>query len=260
MVNKLTESMIDSFLQGYGLDDKGNLKIISETHAKKAVKAVGKMVLETSRKHWAMLEAAEGSLANAMDEISFQELNADPSSLSIDNGSVASDPVDVGTGAADLGTPADAGMTLESLLGETDGFDFSNVFECNDDQMMTDSVGDEDSDAVDGDQDFQDMTIGQDDAGMGGDDLDGDMGDTDSLEGDDFGGDMDSDLGDEEDFGGDDLDMGGDDLDGDMGSDEEDFGGDEMAGDDLGSDLAMGDEDEDFDFDILNGGKDNVVA
>jgi len=236
-MTKLAESMLNSFLKGFTLDGSKKLKVLDEGEAKKAVDALSKMILEKSRQYWDMLESAEGSLANLRDQISFEELNADPSRLVTDApmGDAVSATGDAAAAAA--GAPAD----MNSLLGEAEDFDLGSIFEMNmqPTQMrggqMMDAEGQED--VVDGDQDFQDMRIGADDAGMGGDTMSGDEGDLDNLDGDMVASDDMGDMGDE-----------GFDP---MATD--DMGGDELASDGMGGDeVSLNPEDSDFDFDLFS--------
>jgi hypothetical protein len=231
-MTKLAESMLNSFLKGFTLDAQKKLKVLDEGEAKKAVDSLSKMILEKSREYWDMLESAEGSLANLRDQISFEELNADPSSLVTDApmGDAVSATGDAAAAAA--GAPAD----MNSLLGEAEDFDLGSIFEMAPMHQapMMDAEGQDD--VVDGDQDFQDMRIGADDAGMGGDAMSGDEGDLDNLDPDAVGGDDMGDMGDE-----------GFDP---MATD--DMGGDELASDDMGGDeVSLNPEDSDFDFDLF---------
>lgn len=231
-MTKLAESMLNSFLKGFTLDAQKKLKVLDEAEAKKAVDSLSKMILEKSRAVWDMLESAEGSLANLRDQISFEELNADPSRLVTDAPMGDSVSATGDAAAAAAGAPAD----MNSLLGEAEDFDLGRIFENMGPMQnapMMDAEGQDD--VVDGDQDFQDMRIGADDAGMGGDDMSGDEGDLDNLDPDAVGDDM-GDMGDE-----------GFDP---MATD--DMGGDELASDDMGGDeVSLNPEDSDFDFDLF---------
>ena len=146
---KLMSDILDSIFEGYSYD--GELKVINEKAARKAASSLHKLVLEKSRDLWDQLEAAEGSLADVAEEISFEELNTDPSSMDTSTGSSPA--------PAEAPAPADASLsmeepTLESILGADSDIDFDSIFEMRPGHMM-DAEGDP-SEMVDGDQDYED--------------------------------------------------------------------------------------------------------
>lgn len=230
-MTKLAETVLNSFLKGFSLDAKGKLKVLDEAEAKKARAALRKLVLEKSRTYWDMLESAEGSLANLRDEISFEEMNADPSRMTTQPGAVRGGDAAVASAGADA-----AGMGVGDVLGEGEDFDLGRIFEM---APVMDAEGQDD--VVDGDEDFENLSIGQDNAGMGGDDMSADEGDMDNL---DRNLSMDN-LGDEpmDNMDGDNMDNMGD----------SNLPMDNMASDDMGDEMSINPEgdDEDFDFDFM---------
>jgi len=147
---KLMSDILDSIFEGYSYD--GELKVINEKAARKAAGSLHKLVLEKSRDLWDQLEAAEGSLADVAEEISFEELNTDPSSMDTSTG--AAPEAAVAPEAAPVEEP-----TLESILGSEGDIDFDSIFEMHGDVM--DAEGDA-SQMVDGDQDYEDLEMGMD--------------------------------------------------------------------------------------------------
>lgn len=254
--------VMDKFFEGFALKKDGGLKVVNEDAAKQASSALSKIVLEQARDWWGQLEAAEESLANVADEISFEEMNADPSSQQMDHGSHSADDEAPEMQAQGQEEMAMESADLKNLLGSED-FDLSSIFEMDhmddEDAMMDD---DADGEVVDGDENMDDLKLGMDSMsgeGEDGDDADmRDLGDEGGMDDDESGGETDMDsldpeadpemgeYGDEEEF---DFDLGSDDEGLDLGDDdEEDM--DEMRGrhhamesDDEGDD----DEDEDED-------------
>jgi len=218
--------ILDSIFEGYSYD--GELKVVNENAARKAASSLHKLVLEKSRDLWDQLEAAEGSLADVAEEISFEELNTDPSSM------------DTSTGAAPEAAPAAAEEpTLESILGAEGELDLSSIFEMDGEYVM-DAEGDHEE-MVDGDQDYEDLEMGMDDAAMGSSDMEGDEL---SLDGDQFGDQQMDDMGQQ-----------GDQL-GDMGQQGDQFGdqfGDQQMDDEMELDM---DSEGGFDFDLDLEGED----
>ncbi len=229
---KLMSSILDSIFEGYSYD--GELKVINEKAARKAASSLHKLVLEKSRDLWDQLEAAEGSLADVAEEISFEELNTDPSSMDTSTGSAPA-PTEAPT--------ADAGMedpTLESILGTDSDMDFDSIFEMDSEQRgVTMATGDHEE-MVDGDQDYEDLEMGMDDAAMGSPDMEGE----DELDGEQFGDQMGDQMGDQ--LG----DQMGDQLGDQMGDQLGDQFGDQM-GDQLGD--QFGDQGGDIDLDAEGG-------
>lgn len=232
--------VMDKFFEGFALKKDGALKVVNEDAAKQASSALSKIVLEQARDWWGQLEAAEDSLSNIADEISFEELNTDTSSQEMSHGSISD-------GDDEPVMPEPEEMTMESadlknLLGSED-FDLSSIFEMDD---MDDEDDDADGEVVDGDEEMDDLKLGMDSmSGEDGEDADmRDLGDEDGMDeledmdDDDFGDESVSvsldpeadpemgEYGDEEEF---DFDLGSDDegLDFDD-DDEEDM--DEMRG------------------------------
>lgn len=240
--NLMTE-ILDSIFEGYTVDGKGKLKVVNEDAAKVASEKLHTLVLEKSRDLWDQLEAAEDSLSGVAEEISFEELNADPSSMST---TVTHDPAPKSAAPQEEGgEQMESAQNISELLG-SDDFDLSDVFENmdhldsvhnqrGDGRMPFDEMGgdmsyeDEGSDVEDGDEEYDDLMIGMDDNGMGSPDSSDGLDDGDYEDGmDDMNGDSDMDMGDESD-----LDM-----------------GDENGGDDMGFDFEL---DLEGDVDDLDG-------
>lgn len=249
--NKLIKEILDGIFEGYALED-GKLKIVNEGAAKTADSALHKLVLEKSRDLWDVLESNEESLADVAEEISFMELNADPSSVD------TSVPVVDASGEEQQQVQE---PTLENLLGAED-FDLGGIFEVlgvhdgkmargeprmhDSDDRVTEAPGDEE-DVEDGIEDREDMEWGGDEAGLGSSDEEGEEGVPGDLEmgGDEMGGDEMGDEGmmDLEPEGGEmgdggmtfdfDLELGGDEL------GDEPMGGEPMG--DLEGEEPMGD-------------------
>lgn len=228
--------VISKMIEAVTLDDKGNLTVVNKTAMAEADELLNQLVVETARNWWAQLESAEDSLANMADEISFAELNTDPSHMA--------------TPAIKSPKPMAAAPAMEAALGGPE-FDLRGIFE------MTEDDGD--MGPRDGDDGYDDLMRGDDEAGIGdsaptdgeldldgGDELDA-MGD-DGM-GDDFGASDDGlDGGGDGEFDFSFLDDQGDDFDGDdLGSD---FGGDQgdgdLGGDDLGGEFGDDDQGDDL--------------
>lgn len=219
----LFRKFVPMMMEAVTLDAKGNLKVINEAAMAKSEDLLSQVITETAREWWAQLESAEDSLANMADEISFSELNADPSH-------VASAPL------PPKKTGKSSSQTLESLLGGKD-FNFGKIFE-----MAEDGHGDN----LDGDEQYDDLMRGDDEAGIGHDgpiDDDGDnlgQGDSDfgaDDQGDKFG----DDSGFDDDLGDNDTEFDFSFLDDDTSSDDMDNFGDDQEGDDFGDDAESGD-------------------
>ena len=202
---KKFSNIIMKMMESVTLDDDGNMQIIDEAGDAEAKELLSQLVLETARDWWSQMETAENSLADMSDEISFSEMNADPSH--------------VNTADLPLEEP-----TVESLLMD-ENFNLDSILE------MDDNFGPED-----GDENFDDMMRGDDKAGIGDDapmddELDVDDGEMDAL-----GGGGDDELPDDGDFDFSFLDDDENDVDlGDYDSvpgDEDNFSGDEEMPDD----------------------------
>ena len=249
--NKLIKEILDGIFAGYALDEDNKLKVVDEAATKTADAALHKLVLEKSRDLWDQLEAAEGSLQDVAEEITFEELNADPSSVDMTLTTGGNEPETPDVDAAAMG----AEPTLENLLG-SDDFNFNSVFEVldaneppmadggpKDEPTMMEQPGDEEEeDVVDGDEDFTNLEVGMDDNDMGSSDMEGDP-ELDDLNGD-------------PELGGPEDDLNGDpeldDLNGDPEMDLEPEGGDELGlGDEFDFDLGLGDEDPNGDIEGL---------
>jgi hypothetical protein len=243
---KLMSDILDSIFEGYSYD--GELKVINEKAARKAAGSLHRLVLEKSRDLWDQLEAAEGSLADVAEEISFEELNTDPSSMDTSTGSSAPEPVEAAPAADDAGLGMEA-PTLESILGTNSDIDFDSIFEMRPDHMM-DAEGDP-SEMVDGDQDYEDLEMGMDDNGMGSPDMEGDQldgGQQGDQFGDEFGGQQGDQMGDQ--LGGQQGDQFGDEFGGQQG----DQMGDQLGGQQMDGEIDL-DSEGGFDFDLdLEGG------
>lgn len=233
--SNLFRDVISKMMESVTLDNDGQLKVLNEESMSEADDLLNQMVVETARDWWAQLESAEDSLADMADEISFNELNADPSH-------VGSPALDLDKDEGPEGDMQNVD-TMESLLGKDD-FDLNSIFE----GFREDE--DDDIGMDDGDDDFSDLMRGDDDKGLGDS---GPMGD-DGMEDDGMdaiGGNDDIDMGDDDiDMDDDDMDMGDEDefnfdfLDDDDGLDMDDDGLD-MGDDDFSmGDDDMGDEDE----------------
>lgn len=242
--------ILDSIFEGYSYD--GELKVINEKAARKAASSLHKLVLEKSRDLWDQLEAAEGSLADVAEEISFEELNTDPSSMDTSTGSSPA--------PAEAPAPADASLsmeepTLESILGADSDIDFDSIFEMRPGHMM-DAEGDP-SEMVDGDQDYEDLEMGMDDAAMGSPDMEGDQLDG-GQQGDQFGDQQMDDMGGQQgdqmgdQFGDQQMDdefgMGGQQGD-QFGGQQGDQMGDQMGGQQMDGEIDL-DSEGGFDFDL----------
>ena len=77
----LMTEILDQIFEGHHPNKDGKLEVVNEKAAKKAEDLIHTLVLEKSRDLWDQLEAAEGSLQEIADEISFEEMHADPSSI-----------------------------------------------------------------------------------------------------------------------------------------------------------------------------------
>lgn len=195
------------FMESVAMDDDANLVVIDEEANAAAGSSLDALFTEIATEKWMALESAEDSLADMADQISFSELNADPSSVvSPEIGDVSTDE-----------------PTIEGML-ESDSFDLRSIFALNED-------GDE---MVDGDDEYDELVTGNDENGIGSD-----------IEGSEFDNDDDAldDMGDMGDI--DDGDVIGDDTEFDFsflddnGDDEESddlvpsFGDDEESDDEL---------------------------
>jgi hypothetical protein len=265
--NKMMTEVLDSIFEGYTLDSKsGKLVVTNEAASKKAQESLHSLVLEKARELWDQLEAAEDSLSSVAEEIRFEEMNTDPSSMS---GAISQSaaPEDTAAPAApDAGLGLDAAPALESAgsiseLLSTDDLNLDDIFE-NMDQldnhqntsvprgpdmpfdemtggMSAGNIGggmgmEAEGDIQDGDEDFDTLSMGMGDEGdemgdpMGGE-MGGDIGGDDMMGDPEMGGDM----------GGDGMDdMGGFDFDLDL--DDPEMGGDLAMGDDgMGDEMGM---------------------
>ncbi len=80
--NKMLTEVLDNIFEGYTLDSNGKLVVTNEAASKKAKESLHTLVLEKARELWDQLEAAEESLSSVAEEIRFEEMNTDPSSMS----------------------------------------------------------------------------------------------------------------------------------------------------------------------------------
>jgi len=256
--NKMMTEVLENIFEGYTLDDNGKLVVSNEGATEKAQESLHQLVLEVSRELWDRLEAADDSLASVAEEIRFEELNTDPSSMSgaITQSAPAED-------AAAVDAPAEPALESADSISEllsADDLNLDDIFE-NMDHMdnhqntpapagpdmpfdeMTGGMGtgsiasgvgyeDEGGDVEDGDDDYDALSMAMGDDEMGGEpEMDGDY--------DDMG---------EPEMGGDYDEMGGEP---EMGDDYDDMGGDEgfdfdldLEDPEMGGDLAVGDEEE----------------
>lgn len=226
--SKLIGEILDSIYEGYTLDEKTKkLKVVNESRAEKAAESVHTLVLEKARELWDQLEASEESLADVAEEISFEELNTDPSTMDLD--------VSRGASSRTKANKND-GEDLSSMLGETSDFDLDSIFDSMDhlddedgDMPYNEELGDDEEDVVDGDEEYSDLQMDNDDGYVDDDELDGDLGD-DEMGNDDLGGDLGGDMGDDE------IGSMGDDFDDESGDNGFDFdfdldGDSELEGD-----------------------------
>ena len=226
-----------------GKSEDYTIKVVNEEAVDKAMDALGGMCLEVARDIWEDLDSAEDSLSDVAEELRFEEMNTGPDSLSL------AVPGDTDAGVEDETAVApEAELSMEGMLG-ADEFNLDDIFEGMSDHLdsvknqkgdghmpFDENLGDmpledEGEDVVDGDDDYQDLEMGMDDAGMGTSDAeDSEMGD------DEFGG-----NGDNGDFG----------DNGDVDMDMEPEMGDGLGMDDM-DDMGMegGEEDDLFDFDL----------
>jgi hypothetical protein len=153
---KMTE-IIDSIFEGYTLNAKGKLVIKNESASKKAVESLHTLVLEKSRDLWDQLEAAEGSLADVAEEIRFEEMNTDPSSMSgaVTHAAAATDEdaaaVDAAPTGLDQASALESAQSIGDLLGSAD-LNLDDIFEDNfgDDNPMRHLDGDIQTNAPEG--------------------------------------------------------------------------------------------------------------
>ena len=211
--------VVAKLMEGTTIDENNKLQVIDESIMAEADELLDGLLKETARDWWMQMESAEDSLASMQDEISFSEMNTDPSH-------VVSSPLALDTDSADA-------PTMESMLGESE-FNLDSIF----------NEGDDDFGPTDGDEQYDDMTTGNDELGLGDDtptDVDGSGYDDDMDSMGDDG--MEDPMGDE--FGNaEEFDFSW--LDDPM---DDEFG--DNAGDSMGDDLSdpMGDEGE-FDDDM----------
>jgi hypothetical protein len=242
--SKFVQAMLGSFWESHGMDANGKLTVINESLAKKTDDIFKKIVLEKSVAKYETYESVGDDLSSLADEISFQELNADGSSMQMDlmpshdepQGDDQQDSMDQmggGIGGMDqMGAPQGGDQSLD-LPEDVEMFDFNSIFEDDEEDEEGDDEGDEEESDLkefDDHNDFQDL-----DPDMDPDHQEGDEGD----EGDEFGG--------HDEFGGDtdevnsDPSMMGHDEDGQMGGSDEDH---------VDITNGVGDEDKDGEFDF----------
>ena len=247
--NQMTE-ILDAIFEAYTVDGNNKLVVKNESASDKAKGLLHDLVLEKARDMWDRLEAAQDSLSGVAEEIRFEEMTTDPSSMS--NSITHEPPAEedpAAAAAAELeGSPALESASISELLSPND-LNFDDIFENMDhldahqntnvpagpDMPFDENMGGMNMDAPpsmspstslmadEGDDDFQDLEVG-----MGGE-----MDDMDSE--------VDPGMGDDE-FGGDE--MGADPMGDDGMGDDPMAGGDEMGMDDGGFD---------FDLDIDDG-------
>ena len=129
---KYFETGIKNVFEGYHYDQKTKvLKRVDETAIKAAHESISQAILEMSRDIWTQLDAAEDSLREVSDEIRFEELNTDPSSLSMTTGgSATSDEADLDpTAGQQMAPEVPAFESISDLLGAGDDFNFEGIFE-----------------------------------------------------------------------------------------------------------------------------------
>jgi hypothetical protein len=126
---KKFSTIIMKMMESNTLDDAGNMQVIDEAGDAEAQELLGQLVLETARDWWAQMESTEDSLAAMSDEISFSEMNADPSH-------VTSPDLDIDN------------STVESMLMGED-FNLDSILEMDEDEFGP----------SDGDDDFDDMAL-----------------------------------------------------------------------------------------------------
>lgn len=185
--SKFVEAMINDFMESYGLDESGKLTVVNESVAKKTDSLLSKIVLEKSVAMFDKLEEnSTEHLQGLADEISFQELNGDGSTLNTDTQLPGADQ------GQDQGAPAAApqgGFDFD-LPESIEAFDLNSLFEMEDEEEeeseeegeLKEFAGDEhgfqDDEAQEDDGQFQDLDLNFDDEGGDLDDAGlGDQGD-----------------------------------------------------------------------------------
>jgi len=250
--NKMMTEVLDAIFEGYTLDSKsGKLVVTNEAASKKAQESLHTLVLEKARELWDQLEAAEESLSSVAEEIRFEEMNTDPSSMSGAISQMASPEDDAAAAPAaapDAGLGLDAAPALESAgsiseLLSTDDLNLDDIFENMDqlDNHQNTSV------PRGPDMPFDEMTGGMSAGNIGGGGM-GMEGEGDIEDGDENYDALSMGMGDEGDEMGDPV--GSDDG---MGDPMADDGMDDMGGMDGMGDPEMGDGMDDmggFDFDL----------
>lgn len=244
---KYYETAIENVFKGYNYDPNAKrLNLVDESAAKAARESLSQALLEMARDIWTQLDAAEDSLKEVSDEIRFEELNTDPSSLSMTVGPGETEDADVVDFQASQAPEAPAFESIENLLG-SDDFNFEDIFENMDhlDNKEADMPFDEDlgDTPTRGGMGYDPRNSGVSSRVVAGEeDPEGEFDDLDPEMGMDNGDDLGMDNGDE--LG--DMDPMGDyeDGEGDMGYDGEGEPEDDLSGFDF--DLALGDEDLDL--------------
>lgn len=183
--SKFVQAMISDFMESYGLDESGKLTVVNESVAKKTDALLSKLVLEKSVSMFDKLEESSTEhLQGLADEISFQELNGDGSSLTGTRASAMSGDKPAAQDQGDQG-----GFDFE-LPESVEEFDLNSLFEMEDEEEEKeeeeegelkefaghDMDPDLEQDPSDDDGSFQDLDIDYDneggdldDASMGGD-------------------------------------------------------------------------------------------
>jgi len=129
--------MLEQFMSGYKLNEKGNLVVVNGDAADKAKKIFGKTIFENSRKWW--VESKEDEVH---DDCSTDALEKQPSNAEKGTG-IYAEPIEEDDMASvgDDGS-SDKGMTADepaedgsSDKGMTESFDFNSIFGDDDDTL-----------------------------------------------------------------------------------------------------------------------------
>jgi len=160
--------VVAKLMEGTTIDKNNKLQIIDESVMAEADELLDNLLKETARDWWMQMEAQEDSLASMQDSIDFDEMNTDPSHVTL----------------PPLALDKDDASTMESMLGESE-FNLESIFsEDNDDDLTP----------IDGDDQHDEMLMGgsgpmDDDGEDYPDDMDamGDDEDFDDPMGDEFG-------------------------------------------------------------------------
>lgn len=152
----LFRDVIAKMTEAVTMDEDNNLQVIDKVAMAEADEHFNRLMVEQASEWWAQLESAEDALADMSDQISFSELNADPSHLS----------------SPQLAIDEPTEPSIDGMM-ESAEFNLSSIFE-----ELNDDTG-----PIDGDDEYDKLITGNDDEGIGSD-----------IEGTEFEDEMDDDL------------------------------------------------------------------